>query len=164
MNKIQIYIHGENNREPKLVDIADTALVEEISKICRIEFPTETGDGKQMLFLEDTEDALKAKDRLADAGINGRMHVHCHRCQKITVTVFYNGEDKAFKFSPATVTKVILRKATAAFGIKDTDAGDYLLKLEDKVVLRPGDHIGSYAKFPHCQVKLFLTATKPIQG
>lgn len=164
MTKIQVYIHGENNREPKLIEIAENATVLEIIEAYLKEFPG-TGNPQEIeIFLED-QDGPRQKDHdCQEAGIHKRGHIHCHRCNQIVVSIFYNGEDKPFHFPPATTGKTILKKAIHAFNISEADAGDYLLKLDDKTILLPSDHIGSFASYPHCQVKLFLTPTKPVQG
>lgn len=164
MNKTQIYLHGENSREPKLVEVADNASVKDIIDLYHKEFH-DTGSADEIeLFLEDEEDP-KPKDRHGEKDwIKKRMHIHCHRCKKIAVTVIYNGDDKSFTFPPSATAKRILKQALKAFNIKEADAGDYLLKLDDKTILQPSDHIGSFTSFPRCQVKLFLTPTKPVQG
>jgi hypothetical protein len=164
MNKTQIYVHGENTRDPKLVEVSENASVKDIINLYHQEFPDAGSPDEIELFIEDEEDP-KEKDHSGEkAGIKKRIHIHCHRCRKIAVPVIYNGDDKLFQFSPSATAKMILKKAIHAFNIKETDAGDYLLKLDDKTILQPSDHIGSFTSFPRCQVKLFLTPTKPIQG
>lgn len=164
MNKIQIYVHGENSRDPKLVEVPENASVKEIINLYQQQFSAAGSLDEIELFLEDEEDP-KQKDHSGERdGIKKRIHIHCHRCRKIAVTIVYNGDDKTFTFSPSATAKKILKKAIHAFHINEADAGDYLLKLDDKTILQPSDHIGSFATFPHCQVKLFLTPTKPVQG
>jgi hypothetical protein len=164
MNKIQVYVHGENSRDPKLIDVLENASVKDIILAFQKEFTNTSNPEEIEIFLEDAEDPLQ-KDQSADKiGIKKRMHIHCHRCKKIAVTIFYNGEDKSFNFPPSATSKIILKKAIKAFNINEADAGDYLLKLDDKTILQPSDHVGSFVSFPHCQIKLFLTPTKPVQG
>ena len=160
MENIQIYVHAENAREPKLVEIAENATVAEIIEKYQLEFPVKGEPQEIILFLED-EDGQKMNDY---SGFKKRAHIHCHRCDKISVSVIYNGDDKKFDFKPSKTIRHILKKAVEAFGIQPSDAGDYLLKLDDKTILQPGDHIGSFASWPACHVKLYLTPTKPIQG
>ena len=164
MNKLQIYVHGENSRESKLVEVAENASVSDILNKYTQVFPGMGSADEIELFLEDEEDPKPMELSGEKAGIKKRMHVHCHRCKKIAVTVVYNGEDKSFTFAPSATAKKILKKAIHAFNISEADAGDYLLKLDDKTILQPSDHIGSFTSFPRCQVKLFLTPTKPVQG
>lgn len=164
MNKTQIYVHGENSRDPKLVEVSENVSVKDIINLYQKEFPDAGSPDEIEVLLEDEEDP-KPNDPHGEKGwIKKRMHVHCHRCKKIAVTIIYNGDDKSFTFSPSTTAKKILKKALHAFNINESDAGDYLLKLDDKTILQPSDHIGSFTSFPRCQVKLFLTPTKPVQG
>jgi hypothetical protein len=164
MDKMQVYIHGENTRDSKLVEMEENAFVKDILLIYKKEFPN-AGDSEEIeIFLEDSDEPIHSDHAAEKAGIKKRTHIHCHRCKKIAVTIFYNGEDKLLHFPPSNTAKIILRKAIHDFNINESDAGDYLLKLDDKTILQPSDHIGSYASFPHCQVKLFLTPTKPVQG
>ncbi len=164
MNKTQIYVHGENSRDPKLMEVPENASVKHIIDQYLKEFPAAGSVDEIELFIEDEEDP-KQKDHPGEkAGIKKRIHIHCHRCRKIAVTIIYNGDDKSFTFPPSATAKQVMKKAIQAFNINEADAGDYLLKLDDKTILQPSDHIGSFASFPRCQVKLFLTPTKPVQG
>jgi hypothetical protein len=160
MNNIEIYLHGENARAPKLTAVPENATVADIIEKYLQEFPGAELPHEIIVFVED-EHEPRNKDH---SGFKKRMHLHCHRCNKIGVVIIYNGDDKLFDFSPSTTAKHILKKAVHAFSIAEADAGDYLLKLDDKTILQPADHIGSYTVFPRCHVKLFLTATKPVQG
>lgn len=163
MNKIEIYVHGEGSRDPKLVEVAESASVKDLLNYYRQAFPGAGTSDDVELFFEDEEEP-KEKGHFGGAGIKKRIHIHCHRCRKIAVTIFYNGEDKQFSFPPSATARQILKKAIHAFQISEADAGDYLLKLDDKTILQPTDHIGSFASFPRCEVRLFLTPTKPVQG
>jgi len=164
MKSLEIYIHGENNREPKLVEVAENSTVPDIINRYKQEFHSDAPAEEIEIFIENEQEPVK-KDRPSDEiGLKKRGHFHCHRCKKIAVTIIYNGEDKTFQFEPSATGKKILKKAIAAFNINEHDAGDYLLKLDDKTILQASDHIGSYASYPQCSVKLNLTPTKPVQG
>jgi hypothetical protein len=164
MNKFEIYMHGENQRDPKLVEVSENASVQEIIKIYRTEFPGSGEETEIELFVEDEQDAKPKHHKGEEHGIKKRHHVHCHRCKKVNVSVSYNSETKSFSVAPSTTVKKIEKEALKEFKINEADAGDFLLKLEDGTVLQPTEHIGSFTSHHHCQVSLFLTATKPIQG
>jgi len=164
MNNTPIYLHGENSRDPKLVEISEDASIKDIINEYKKEFPGAGTPDEIDLFIEDEEDHRPKDHTCKEAGIEKRMHIHCHRCKKIEVVITYNGDDKSFHESPSATAGKIMKKAIHAFNISEGDAGDYLLKLDDKTVLQPSDHIGSFAAYPRCQVKLYLTPTKPIQG
>ncbi|HLZ16818.1 MAG TPA: hypothetical protein VKQ08_07250, partial [Cyclobacteriaceae bacterium] len=158
-----IYLHAENNREPKSVEVPDHATVEEIILICQQYFPNGTTE-EIFLFVEDDETPRERHVHHGEAGIQHHHHIHCHRCKMVDVIVIYNGDDKSFPVAPSTTVKKLLQKVIHAFHISDQDAGDYVLKLDDKTILKPSDHIGSFTTFPRCHVKLFLTPIKPING
>lgn len=164
MKSLEVYLHGENSQEPKLVEVAENATVLDIIARYRQEFNSDAPVDEILVFIENEEEPIKKDRPGGDIGLKKRIHLHCHRCKKIAVTIIYNGEDKLFHFEPSATGKKILKKAIAAFNINEHDAGDYLLKLDDKTILQPSDHIGSFASHPHCSVKLNLTPTKPVQG
>jgi hypothetical protein len=164
MSKLQIYLHGENVPAPKFVEIVGSETLNDLIKIYQEQFPNSGQPDEIDVFMEDAEEAKEKVQSVDDAGIKHRSHIHCHRCKKTEVTVIYNGDDKSFEFAPAIKVKHVLKKAISGFGINESDAGDYLLKLDDKTVLQLDEHIGSFTSYPRCQIKLFLTAKKPIQG
>ena len=164
MKNLEVYIHGEDNRETKLVEVLENSTVPDIINKYKQEFHSNAPAEEVLAFLENEKEPLKKDLPGGDIGLKKRIHFHCHRCKEIAVTIFYNGEDKTFQFEPSATGKTILKKAIAAFKINEHDAGDYLLKLDDKTILQPSDHIGSYASYPHCRAKLNLTPTKPVQG
>jgi hypothetical protein len=164
MDKFQIYVHGENARDPKLIELEENASIKDILKKYHQEFPDAGSPDEIEIFLEDDDAPIQKHHCTEEAGIKKRSHIHCHRCKKVVVTIVYNGDDKSFHFAPSATAKKILKKAIGAFNIHEEDANDYLLKLDDKTILQPSDHIGSFSVFPKCDVKLFLTPTKPIQG
>lgn len=164
MNKHQVYFHGENHREPKFIDISPEISVEEIIVIYQREFGEGSAVEEIELFVEDVDEPRPRHHRGEEAGIRHRGHIHFHRCKRIEVIIMYNGDDKTLSFPPSTTVKRIFLKAIEAFRISEKDAGDYVLKLEDGTILQSADHIGSFTAFPKCNIKLFLTAIKPIQG
>ena len=164
MDKIQIYLHGENHRDPKLIEVSENASVQEIISIYNKEFPGSGNETEIELFVEDEHDARQKHLKGEEHGIKKRHHVHCHRCKKVNVSVSYNSETKLFSVAPSTTVKKIEKEALKEFKINEADAGDFLLKLEDGTVLQSTEHIGSFTSYHNCQVSLYLTATKPIQG
>ena len=164
MKTVQIYGHFENIREPKLIEVPENASVKQVLETVQQQFQPGLNVKELELYLEDQEQPLKKEEKAEPSGIKKKAHIHCHRCAKVQITVFYNGQDKPISFPPSATGKALLHKAIREFGISESDAGDYLLKLEDKTVLQSTDHIGSFVSYPHCAVKLFLTPTKPVQG
>jgi len=164
MEKLKVYVHSEHSRDLKVIEILETASIKDIIDQFHKEFPVAGNPEEIELFLEGEEEPKHKEHKAEHAGVKKKHHIHCHRCKKIEVLIMYNGQDKIFQLSPAATANVVLEKAIHAFNINPEDAGDYLLKLEDKTVLQPNDHIGSFATYPVCKVKLYLTPTKPVQG
>lgn len=164
MNKIEIYVRGEHSREPKLVEIPAAATIQEVIYLYHKECPGASDAGEINLFFEEDHHPKEKKHNCEGAGIQKKHRIHCHRCKAAEVRVIYNGDDKGFKFPPSATSKTVFKKAIEAFGISPSDAGDYVLKLDERTILQPGEHIGSFVSYPACHVKLFLTALKPIQG
>ena len=115
-------------------------------------------------FVEDEEDQRHKHEAVEKVGIKKKIHIHCHRCKKVSVAVEYNGQTITLNVPPSTTAKKILKQAAKKFNISEGDAADLLLKLADSTVLQPGDHIGSFVAFPHCSINLLLTANKQVQG
>ena len=164
MDKHLIYLHGEGNRDAKTVEIPAHTTVEDIILIYQQQFPGSGTTEEIVLFIEDDETPRDRHAHHGEAGIHHRHHVHGHRCRTVEVVVLYNGDDRSFPVAPSTTVKRLFQKAIHAFHISESDAGDYLLKLEDGTVLKSSEHIGSFTTFPRCHIKLFLTAKKPING
>jgi hypothetical protein len=164
MDKHLIYLHGEGNRDVKSVEISADATVEDIIIIYQQQFPGGETTEEISLWIEEDETPRHRHAHHGEGGIHHRHHVHCHRCKTVEVVILYNGDDRSFAVAPSTTVKKVFQKAVHAFHISESDAGDYLLKLEDGTVLKPSEHIGSFTNFPRCHVKLFLTAAKPING
>jgi hypothetical protein len=164
MNKIQVYIHGENLQESKLIDFPEKASANEIIEIYLRESGNTSKPEEWLVFIEEETEPRPNEFVFTDQEIKVKSHFHFHRCRTIATTIFYNGEDKFSHFSPSTKASHILKKALEAFRIKEVDAGDFRLKLDDKRVLNPNERIGSFATHSHCSVKLYLTDKKPIHG
>jgi hypothetical protein len=164
MKTIQIYLHGENNRDPKLVEVSEEASVKDVINKYQQEFPNSGEADEVEFFVEDEEDHRHKHEVGEKGGIKKKVHIHCHRCKKVSVAVEYNGQTITLNMPPSTTAKKILKQAAKKFNISEGDAADLLLKLADSTVLQPGDHIGSFVAFPHCSINLLLTPNKQVQG
>ena len=102
---------------------------------------------------------------MLDCGIKHRDHVHCNRCRKVAVAVFYNAEQTR-SFAPSATIEKVLHWALRAFGLKGADALDKVLRLSDAPTeeLPESAHIGSFAKHHTCEVRLNLTSKELPNG
>ena len=160
MKEIELYIHNANHPDPVLVKIDEEATVEELLK--RIAPET---DGEFHLSIEGEDEPHEKHRKLCECGIKHRQHVHCHRCRKVAVTVFYNGQQNR-TFGPSATIEKVLRWALRAFDLKGADALDKVLRLPDAPndVLSETAHIGSFVKPPACEVRLNLTGKVEVNG
>jgi hypothetical protein len=165
MKTIQLYLHSENCREPKLVEVSTEATVADIINKYRevMNLPDAKVDEIE-LFLEDEDDPKNKGHHHEHVGIKKRHHIHCHRCQKVAVSIEYNGQVKTLSVPPSATGAMILKKAAKEFHISDKDAADLVIKLPDGNVLQKTDHIGSFVSFPHCEIKLSLIHNTQVQG
>jgi hypothetical protein len=159
-HEIELYIHTADHCEPKLIKIDDHATVEEVLKQIAPQ-----AHGEMHLSLEGADDSHDRNRKLHECGIKHRHHVHCHRCKKVTVTVFYNGE-KSHAFPPSATIEKVLHWALHAFGLKGADALDKVLRRPEapNEVLPETAHVGSYVKTPHCELRLNLTGKVEVNG
>ena len=164
MKQVKIYLHSENTREVKILDVNEGGSCEDIVSVYRKANP-KNGENAN-LFFEDEEDNENGKKEKKDRceKLKGKEHIHCHRCNKIGVSVLYNGRTKAFEVPPSTTTSKLLKIVIKGFNISENDASTLLLRLSDQTVLEVIDHIGSFVAYPNCNVSLFLTPNKQVQG
>src|ERR1700683_373865 len=107
MKIIEIYVHTTNGIEPKLIRTSEDATVKQLIETIVEAGELKTGQDEDIrLFLEDSDEPVELHRKLSECEIRHRHHVHCHRCHRVKVSVFYNGE-KHESFPPsATVTRI----------------------------------------------------------
>ena len=101
MKTIQIYVHGENNREPKLVEVSEEASVKDVVNKYLQEFPNSGGPEDVEFFVEDEEEQRPKEETGEKGGIKRKVHIHCHRCKKVSVAVEYNGQTITLNVPPS---------------------------------------------------------------
>ena len=165
MKQIEVYVHTANRVNPLLLKISEDATVNEL-----IEEIIKRGGGEGHpdhlhLCVEHQDEPVEKHRRLSECEIRHRHHVHCHRCHKVTVYVFYN-EEKHESFPPSAPVKRVLKWAIKEFKLSPAEAADKILVLKgDAETEVPLDaHIGSFTKPGHCEVRLCLTAPVEVQG
>jgi len=166
MKKIELYVHTQNGVDPKLVQASEESTITEL-----LEIIVATGglegkvDEEILIFTEDCDEPVERHRKLSECEIRHRHHVHCHRCRKVQVSVFYNGEHHE-TFGPATTVKRVLKWAIKAFKLSQADAADKILVLKghDNEELPLDANTGSFTQPHHCLVELCLTAPVEVQG
>jgi hypothetical protein len=164
MKNIELYVHTENGVDPHLIKVSEDATIKQlVGQIAALGGHAHGDDMK--LFIEDLDEALESHRKLSECEIRHRHHVHCHRCHRVSVVVFYNGE-KQEVFPPSAKVKRVLKWAINAFKLSPAEAADKLLVLKGNAneELPLDAHIGSYAKPGECSVDLCLVAPVEVQG
>jgi len=159
---VQVYVHGEGSREPKLVKVPEDATLKEVAAAagCHLERVEELFIGRQ-----DEDEPMNHEHPLHTAGVGHRHHIHCHRCRKIHALVLYNGVQKEQEFSPTVRLERVLRWATHEFHLQGHDAADMALFLPGELTPLDGDvHVGSLASFPDCRVSFTLAVPALVNG
>lgn len=160
--KISVYLHLEGAREPKTIEIPENGTVKEVIDICSHELGITNGQDFNLYLMD--EDLPENKDQLVKDRIKPKTKIHCHRCQKVEVTVVYNGKTFHDPFPPSTKASKIIKKAIKTFGISEKDAADLVLRLADKTDLQEDDPIGAFVAYPECKITVNLLHPNPVQG
>jgi len=160
----KVYLHGENDRAIKEVEIAADAAHHHLLEVFKREFQITDTAGDYVLFFEEDEIFADGTEVKVEFEIIHKGHYHAHRCKVIKTTVSYNGQTAAFHFKPAATGKRVLHAVIHKFGISPVDAADLLLKVDDKTIVQPTDHIGSFVGHHDCSLALMLVADKVVQG
>lgn len=166
MKIIEVYVHTLKGVDPKLIKVGEDATVKQLLETIAEGGDGDAGpDGDVRLFLEDCDEPVESHRKLSECEIRHRHHVHCHRCHRVKVSVFYNGE-KHESFPPSATVKRVLKWAIKAFKLTPADAADMFLapkgNANDELPLDA--HIGSFAKPNECTVDLCLTAPVEVNG
>ena len=153
-NEHEIFVHGEGMKEPKLIRLLKSAL-HDLEKILR-EVGVISGSEQRCFFREDDAQELDTNS------IKNHDIIHCHRCKNVKVSVVYESGVKTHAFPPSATIKRIQKWAEKEFGLSPKD---HVLRTGPDGKELPGDaHIGSFAHFPDCAVKLYLTLEVLVNG
>jgi len=161
--EIEIYLHGPGTTEEKIIKVPEDAPVRDVMTAAK---QAGFADSDMIIMIEDADEPLNEDARLCDCGVKHKHHLHCHACHKLEVVVNYNGKTKERKFAPSRKVKGVLKWALDAFELTGVDAENKELRLGGAAgtILQSQQHIGSFAKPPHCHLELYLTAIVEVQG
>jgi hypothetical protein len=166
MNKKKIYLHGENSREIKAVEIDLLAGEPVLRELFIQEFAIPGSPDDYIIYMQEDEVFPDGEEIKVAVEIVHLGHVHFHRCEKIKTRITYNGRSHEFEFSPGATAKKVLEEAISEkkFNISEIDAAKLILKTTDEIVLKPTDHIGSFVGHDDCKLELLLVSKKLIEG
>jgi len=88
--------------------------------------------------------------------------LHCHRCDRVNVFITHESQTKEKSFPPSATVAKAHKWALESFGLKGREHDEVLYLHGDlKTKLPEHAHIGSYVKFPHCELELCLAHKEP---
>ena len=158
------YLHGENDRAIRPVEIAADAAYHDVLEIFKREFNITDPAADYVLFFEEDEIFADGTEVKVELEIVHKGHYHGHRCKVIRTVVAYNGQPKEFNFKPSATGMKVLETVTEKFGMSPVDATDLLLKVDENTIVQATDHIGSFAGHHDCSLRLMLVSDKVVQG
>jgi hypothetical protein len=165
---IEIFLQAEGVSDVKLVRVPHNGTVRDILEAARatgVQVPS--GDGEVIILLEDSDEEIALDLKLKDAGIRNRHRVHCHRCQRVAVTVNFNGQAESRAFPPSATVKRLKKWADdkKQFDLQGVDATDHVLQVCGTSV-RPDEdtHIGTLVQHPNCNLCFDLVPKVRVEG
>ncbi len=118
--------------------------------------------------VDDAEDAMEpvaVERQLQEFVSGGHVHVHCHRCRRIGVTVNYQSESKKHRFAPAIRVETVLAWAKRKFHLTDPDADKLLLQVcQSDQRPRPTQHLGEIVAPGACAICFDLVPHHKVEG
>lgn len=161
-NEVHIQVEGARNLHRMAV--RDDETIESLLARFAGEQPNAAGEQETLLvFAEDAEEEAPKNKRFDECHSCRPKILHCHRCKRIDVTIFYNGEE-THEFRPNVRIRRIVDWAKEKFHVDATRK--WVLRLDgvEGEILDPDAFLGGLVKSPACCVKLFLTERCLIQG
>ena len=167
MPEIELFIQGEGIPKITLVKVHPHDTVAAIVKVAR-EHGLSAPEGSEVLvFVENSEVPLSLEAKIDEVGLKPRSRVHIHRCQRVEVTVNFNGDEKKGFFPPSATVDWVKRWAVGKDGydIPTADAAEHALQVCNSPE-RPDEdvHIGTLAKFSDGTLCFDLVPKQRVEG
>lgn len=168
--ELRLFVQGEGLAEIQVVNIGSDSTVADLIKMVAAkvgagEFAAADAEGGLVVTFEDEDKKIPHEDSLKKAGIRDRSRVHIHRCRKVKVTVYFNGETEVDNFPPSTTVGKVKKWADKKFDIDKIDATEHALQLCGTSI-RPDEdtHIGMLTKHPSCSICFDLVPKRRVEG
>lgn len=162
MAKIDIFYQGEG-----IADIGHCELeADETFAALKALLCTKHGITDELLiFLEDGDDAVEEIIILRKHAQPHGIKIHAHRCRHVEVSVRFNGETIHHRFAPGVTVARVKHWAAEKFGMSKDDATEHVLQITGTHERpKPGAHIGTLVKCPHCKVAFDLVPDERVNG
>ena len=164
---IELFIQGEGIPKITLVKVHPKDTIADIIKVAR-EYGLSTPEGSEVfVFIENTDAPLDLDEKIDEAGLTPRSHVHFHSCRQAEVTVNFK-ENQLKEFFPPSATVAWVKKwAVGKDGVdmSPVDATEHTLQA-CRSTSRPDEdvHIGALVKFPNCAICFDLVPKQRVEG
>lgn len=121
--------------------------------------------GELLIFLEDNEEPIQEIILVREHAHQHGIKVHVHRCLHVEVSVRFNSETLHHRFAPGVTVARVKSWAAKKLGMSADDATEHVLQItgtHDRP--KPGTHIGTLTKCPHCRVAFDLVPDERVNG
>lgn len=163
-DSIEVYLQGPGIRI-SLVKLSADGKVSDVVALAREKGLKIGMDQTPDVWLEDAEEPLKQDASLQAAGIKSRSRVHVHTCQRVHVTVNFNGQSHQNPFSPASTIREVKDWAAKKFDLKAVDITEYVLQLCGSSDRPQEDtQVGFYAEPGECTACFDLVPQQRVEG
>tara|TARA_R110002072_G_scaffold265241_1_gene424142 strand:+ start:8529 stop:9023 length:495 start_codon:yes stop_codon:yes gene_type:complete len=163
--EIEVFVQGEGLVDTIIVRVDDAGAVHDL--VTAAHRKGLDSCSKSAVFLEDSDEPIRACARLEEVGIGHRERIHIHRCKKVKVTVNFNGRQIDRKFPPGATVKRLKRWATGPKGFELTklDASEHALQICGSPD-RPDEdqHVGCLTARSGCSVCFDLVPKQRVEG
>jgi len=166
MKKIEVFIQMEGGKDIQLVEVAADGTVNDLLH-ATMEQGKHLGNDEApaIVFIEDAEGVLELDHPLEKAGIRHRGNVHIHRCNRIEVSVTFNGKKITRAFPPSFTIGRIKKWAAKEFGMSEKDASEHVLQIIGTTATPDEDaHLGTLVTHPNCHISFDLVPKVRIEG
>jgi hypothetical protein len=116
-----------------------------------------------VVFAEDSEEEVAHDRKVSECHPHWPKILHCHRCRKVSVSVYYNGEESR-AFGPNATVRKVTKWATKQFGVDEGRKWVLRLDSAEGEILDPDTRLGKLVDHASCALSLYLTERCLIQG
>jgi hypothetical protein len=163
MKTIDVFYQGEGVKDIEHIELgADETFAALKAKLSeRHGLPAEC-----LLFLEDEDEPVDERKRLADHAGKSGIKAHVHRCRRIVVSVRFNCKTVQRHFPPsATIARVKRWAAEKEFGMSAQEASEHMLQVSGSHERpAPGTHLGALVNCKKCCLAFDLVPDERVNG
>jgi hypothetical protein len=159
--EVHVQIDGH---EPQAITVQDDETIASLLARLRGQLPGIDHEPELFaVFADDDENELHRDHKFCECRPHRPKVLHCHRCKKVAVTVFYNGSEKR-EFNPNAKIRRVAQWAMKQFQVDGNRKWVLRQGSSEGEILDQDTTLGKLVKFPDCALSLYLTERCMIQG